>query len=512
MPENNESAFFVQGECNCKRCVEERKQAAASSCLKTLGKALPFVPANFDVKTGFNGLGFPGKDKLEELVNKLLKANEKTLAKFDKDGVAAKDRRYCADCGLLHVKVKANKVIRDSKTRYICPVCKEALYFECPNCKAAMRKTDGMNVEGVYYCVPCATELFKPCDGCGNFFKKRTLINMGQYGIRTWSHLCPKCLDDKTIECAECGQRIKKDDAIIRDGKMICNACEEKLKPIKSYGYKPKPIFAYSQAEKHREDKFYFGFELEVEFKRQANFNLEKYAEDLMAIAGRDRVYMKYDSSIDTSYGFEMVSYPMSWQKYREERKTIWDKIYEYMEAHKCHNDRGSCGFHIHMNKRSFTTMHIYKFIDFFYKTINNAFIIAMSNRGGYTSNFRQYANLKNDRFGDETLATKKWAKTKRGTDHHAAVDVSPAATYEIRVFGGAIKPELFHKNLEFTYALYLFTRDTSRLYNTVPHFVKWLLKRNNADQFRNLIAYIKTQKEMCIDYGIYDLIFKGAK
>ena len=81
MPANNDSSFFVQGECNCKRCVEERKQAATSTCLKTLSKELPFMPANFDVKGGFNGLGFPGKEKLEQLVDKLIKANEKTLKK-----------------------------------------------------------------------------------------------------------------------------------------------------------------------------------------------------------------------------------------------------------------------------------------------------------------------------------------------------------------------------------------------------------------------------------------------
>lgn len=510
MPELD-AEFFMQGECNCKKCRDERKQVAASTCITLLEKEIPFLPANYDIKQGFNGREFPGKEKLEAEVNSLIEANRRLDKKFKKESTT--NIRFCADCGTLHVKDKEYKVTRDGKVRYLCPKCVKATYFKCHKCKGNLtQKRVGFEVDGEWYCKDCVEKFFRQCPHCAQYFKKKSMIMMNQHPqIRDWAMLCPKCFDELTIECEDCHIRIRRQDASEYRGMKICKNCKEKSKPIKSYSYKPMPMFSFGKAEKHRDDKYYFGWELEMEFKRINGFNLEQYAEELMDLVGRDRIYMKADSSINNDYGFEIVSHPMSWQKYREEREEVWGKFFKFIEEKRGNNDNKSCGFHVHINKRCFTTMHIYKFIDFFYKHINNTFIVDMSSRGGYTPGFRSYANLHNDRFGDEReINTKKWAKNKSGTSHHAAVDVCPPSTYEVRIFAGTNEAPVFHKNLEFLYALYLYTRDTSLLYNTVPHFTRWLLERNHHDQFRNLVKYIASRRKLLVDYGIYDL-FKGV-
>jgi hypothetical protein len=277
--------------------------------------------------------------------------------------------------------------------------------------------------------------------------------------------------------------------------------------PVHSYQYKPKPIFHFNESkEKHHDSKFYFGMEIEVELRgdTEQQRDADTMAKRLLRKMGKDKIYMKADSSLGNP-AFEIVSYPESWLFYRS-MKRRWTNMLTWLEREGVDaTSSGKCGIHIHINKNSFTTMHTYKFIDFVYKQVNMPFILAMSSRKSYSGNFRSYANLHIDN-GTSSARCKSWAKEKGGTSHHSAVDVSGVNqnTYEIRIFGGTLDPEIFHKNIEFTHALWKFTRDTSAKRNSVPQFVKWLMHRNIRNQYVHLVKHLINSPRILDDYDLH--------
>ena len=508
------SDFFIQGECNCKRCRDERKLALSSASLGRIKEEIPFVPHNFDPEHSFGNVGFRSIEELDERIDKLLKRNKKKIKEYKTNGVLKSKTRYCADCGRIHKYIRENKIFRKGP-KYLCKRCMKDHYRICTHCDKLLHKKNAAKVRDKWYCLECAKQLFKKCRNCGTLHDVVDLIEMHQYNISEWSHLCSRCFEEMTIECNDCGLRIIRAQSydINDDGRPVCSSCREKHMPVHSYQYKPMPIFHFDEKrEKHDRSKFYFGMEIEVELRgaTATQNDPNTMAKRLLRKMGKDKIYMKTDSSLRPP-AFEIVTSPQSWMFYRNIKKR-WTNMLTWLEREGVDaTSSGKCGIHIHINKNSFTTMHTYKFIDFVYKQVNLPFILVMSSRNGYSGNFRSYANLYIDN-GISGAPCKQWAKDKGGTGHHSAVDVSGInqSTYEVRIFNGTLDPDEFHKNIEFCHALWKFTRDTSCKRNNARNFVAWLMHRNIANQYVHLVKYIVNHPSIVDDYDLYDLL-KGV-
>lgn len=500
----SDQQWYVQGECNCNRCLEERKTAASSVVLDNLKEALPFVPTWFDPSKGFGGKTVKNGKHLDKQIQALLKKNKLEEKLLVNAGVSKAQWRYCADCGVLHERIPDHLVRVDGKARYLCQSCFDATYYRCVHCGKVESRGMEFRVKGKDYCRKCVSELFESCHWCTQWFERDDLISLERHtSFSPDSVICESCFNERLRRCDECEGLFDRNQLVgVADDRIVCRSCEEAHRPIHSWRYKPTPQYHLKNGEgKHRTDTLMFGIELELElFSSKSKWsNREWVGQQVLELMGRDKVYNKHDGSLrdEGSMGFEIVSHPVSWQEYRDTRKE-WDACFTMLKGYECKSfESGRCGMHVHLNKRAFTTHHTYKFVDFIYNPAHRDFIVAISGRGSYNRQFSTFASLE----GYEEM--KRNAKDKTGRGHHTAVDLSPPHTNELRIFRGSLNPNLFHKNMEFSHALFHFTKCNSREENTVYDFVRYISKRHRRNMYRNLYKYILVDKDIRRQYGL---------
>jgi hypothetical protein len=520
---------LIQGQCNCKKCREERSTIhATTSVFRDLKTALPFIPDIF--KVGHRLYAWKNEKEINTAIVRTLKQNEKTHEAVKRKGYY----RYCVECGIYH-KLNSNyKITRNRSPRYICGECVIERHIVCYNCDLLITANRQRNrdlvvryghdstsidvlVDGKRFCQPCADKLFHRCIVCQdriNHFHSETFDPRDIYGTHELGRftrrpcICKSCHERYVQVCDECESPHYRSGGV-RDGAWKCPTCHEKDLTIHSFNYKPPPCFRRVKTEgKHRLDALYLGFELEVELFASGNWALREFVGDkVLKFMGSEYVYNKHDGSLlnGGASGFEIVSHPQTWYEYRAQRKK-WKELFVILGKNKVMASSSRCGMHVHMNKSAFTTHQTYKFVDFVYNPAHRDFIVYVSGREGYNQYFSHFASL------DGYRRCKKNAKLKTGAGHHTAVDLSPSQTFEVRIFAGTLDFITFQKNLEFCKALYEFTIDNSRMENTVFKFVRWLNKPDHRTKYRNLFNYIVNNTEVCHQYGLLPLLKKRRK
>ena len=216
---------------------------------------------------------------------------------------------------------------------------------------------------------------YERCDSCGNAFTRNELTPLGD------SLLCLDCLDQETVLCARCGERIFQDENAGDSRTPLCQACfrsvllhlaaplresdsglrrvlsrtEDDDEPlcydchsryhrdlIHDYYYKPEPIF-YGNGPK------FFGVELEIDEGGESNDNAAKILK--VANADQELIYIKHDGSLDD--GFEIVTHPMSLDYQLQQMP--WEHICrEAVNLGYTSHQAGTCGLHIHVSRLAF--------------------------------------------------------------------------------------------------------------------------------------------------------------
>ena len=209
----------------------------------------------------------------------------------------------------------------------------------CSHCGARLTDEDLTEFEGAIYCHDCLEALTTVCDCCGARIRRDAAEGDNE------TDLCHHCYDYNYTTCEDCGALLHTDDACYDDSDYpYCHNCYEKLQQalIKSYNYKPEPIFFGSGT-------LFMGVELEIDNGGDDSDN----ADTLLMIANRtgEHVYCKHDGSL--SDGFEIVSHPMTLEYHTNEMN--WLDIFEnavLMEYRSHQTD--TCGLHIHVNRSAF--------------------------------------------------------------------------------------------------------------------------------------------------------------
>lgn len=225
-------------------------------------------------------------------------------------------------------------------------------------------------------------------------------------------------------------------------------------------------------ASKHR----WFGVELEVEIKDRAVDREEKAKHLHDVINGGERgakVFFENDGSL--SYGFEIITQPMSLPAHRE--MWSWLKVKDNTRYLLSHNT-STCGLHVHVNKDGLSQIQIAKIVTFVNDSRNSDLIRAIARRYG-----EGYCKIKQ----------KDLSSAHQSTDRYEAVNITGRRTIEFRIFKGSLKYESVVSAIEFCNALVEFaasdkTGDVSAL--NADDFIDFI-NSNQAEETAILRPYL---------------------
>lgn len=291
------------------------------------------------------------------------------------------------------------------------------------------------------------------CGDCGDLHIHYDMIRRN-----AWSFICHSCYERLSAEsesnqsrCSLCNNRVDEEDLtdIAMDG-CVCSICPQCYDSgqdvIHDYSYSPR--FKYNRTGFDKREQLYYGIELEVEDTTEGD--------KLRAGVGLlpDYTYAKRDSSI--ACGFEIVTHPATYNWWLSQT-TEWNNVLKQLgnEGFRSFNT-DTCGMHIHLSKDAFSWLHLYKFMYFVYNPHNYNIIHTISQRN--KRDLAMWANTENNK----DMLYRKAIDRSNPYGRHTAVGMSHLNTVELRIFKGTLAPIMFWKNMEFTQALYEFSRDYS--------------------------------------------------
>lgn len=311
----------------------------------------------------------------------------------------------------------------------------------CSNCGAILNEENVRTFGSVVLCETCYDENTVECENCG------TRIWADDAEGNSDCVLCHDCYDRNYTNCECCGRLIHNDDAYYfdeYDDYPYCLSCYEKREeaPIKTYNYKPKPIF-------YGEGELFMGVELEIDKGGEYDENA-KVLQDI-ANSKETRIYCKHDGSIND--GFEIVSHPMTLEYHTNNMN--WQEIFEKAVNmdYRSHNTE-TCGLHIHVNRNAFDEQEnvqeavIGRIVFFVEKHWNE--LVKLSRRAPY--NLNRWAS----RYATISSTTKETYDKAKGKclGRYVAVNLENANTVEFRMFRGTLRYSTFIATLQLVYEI----------------------------------------------------------
>lgn len=387
--------------------------------------------------------------------------------------------------------------------QYYCPDCYERDFFECENCGSVFDIADKKETpgDGESYCQDCIDDNYSACYHCEDLTHNDNMIAVGD------KEICQDCLDNKYFYCENCNEYCHNDEHHIGSDSCsycsdcflelftYCEGCNDVISIENAYSHddcyycedclpseREDGLFDYSYTPEYRfygenKNNLFFGIELEIENKQDGDYLSGINDVEL------SNLYAKYDGSLDN--GLEVVSHPFTFEYFNLTFKKVWEPILRCKEYGYRSYNTNTCGIHIHISKKAFSTLHLYKFMKFFYK--NNEFIEFISQRR--KEKLQEWAN--NSNTGDNMV---KKAKNKEGNGaRYSAINLQPYNTVEIRIFRGTLDVQSFRKNLEFLHALYGFTKKHGMSEMTKIKFMNYVHK--SKKQYKNLCTFLDGKK-----------------
>jgi hypothetical protein len=355
---------------------------------------------------------------------------------------------FCAECGEI---TSLGESELDKNEELICPSCFERHYFRCENCES----------------------IFSQDESHGNSY----------HGL-----FCGECFFEDHEYCSECNEIIclSSNDYEIIDDECLCQHCAESHnsnRSIQDYHASKNRTKKFFRSKKDVKDlKEFFGLELEVE-SYEGN-NLESTAQDIIDL-NNSFLHCEEDGSLDD--GFEIITEPFSRLWYRE-NKDLFEKAIDILQENEFSSFKsGNCGIHIHISKKSFETLHLYKMLKFFYDPENFKFIKLISQRGSATTYFQHETK--------DVPEMIDLAKTKKSDgSRYTYANLTNSSTIEIRIFRGTLNKTSFFKNFDFIFGLIDFTKESGIKDVTPQNFMKYMeLHKKEYSAFNNF--YKKKQE-----------------
>jgi len=239
----------------------------------------------------------------------------------------------------------------------------------------------------------------------------------------------------------------------------------------------------------------FMGIELEVQQQETAKYMINgkecfapaNITTQVYDALGRDYVIIKRDGSLRGYNPFEIVTVPAT-LGYHQDR---WESFLNNKELKKYLTSfaSGNCGMHIHINRESFTGLHLAKFMRFINCRDNFEFITSVAQRS-----HNRYAEFLSETRSGGFARYFRGNPDRRGSseEKYMAVNTKPTATVEVRIFRGNLAKIGFLKNLEFVHAAWVFTKDTPLTALTFKEFMFWLFNpSNNTKDYKSLKMWL---------------------
>ena len=385
----------------------------------------------------------------------------------------------CQRCE-CEIKEEDTKFLQDN---FYCQDCFD-LFEKCEDCGELLEEEDQhenpVNNGSGIYCESCYNNKFGLCPLCDSFDYIGNLIHIDFME----EYICQSCFEQDFDACASCGETFYLRDLYERDGEYYCEECLPSSN-IENHDYKPSPTF---YGETNSPNQLFFGIELEVENSEEKMQNREMASQ----IIEDNFFYCKEDSSLRN--GFEIVTHPFSWEWYNKNLKVFNDLLKELQKKGFTSFKEGTCGIHIHLSKEAFSTLHLYKFMKFFYENLGFIETISQRTRSSSEGNC-QWGSTKETEETSSKKAVILKAKHKDQSNRYSAINLMPFPTVEVRIFRGTLHVPSFHKNIEFLQACFIWTQQISLQQVCITSFLEFLRKNNKT--YKNLFDYLKKRNRV---------------
>jgi hypothetical protein len=346
-------------------------------------------------------------------------------------------------------------------------------------------------------------------------FEALDLINRSDVHCRQgWASFMDDHFSDNFFHCQDCENLFSTDEEHnCYDDYSVCNSCADhsyRYSDRNSYWVRDddeeysenKNIREYHTCSDHlghipskyddRKPRVLLGLELEMEIKD--SYCRDDRAGDLLKNVGeyKNHTYALCENDGSLDHGFEMVTAYTGLDVHSEQLKFFAEGGLKGAISH----DSDNCGLHVHICKADMTTLHGAKMILFINDQANYKLIKAIARRDD-----SDYAKIKNKK--DDTYWLKdavRGCDSKRSqlrslnADRYEALNFKNTNTVEFRLFKGSLVYSTIMSCLEFTYATWFFTRQSSTKNLTTDHFLKFICANENRADTKNLRAYLKAK------------------
>jgi hypothetical protein len=341
------------------------------------------------------------------------------------------------------------------------------------------------------------------------------LINRSDVNCRNgWHSFMEDKFSDNFFHCQDCENLFSTDEEHnCYDDYSVCNSCADHnyhYSDRNSYWVRDddedesedQNIREYHTCSDHlghipskydaRKPRVLLGLELEMEIKD--SYCRDDRAGELLKNVGeyKNHTYALCENDGSLNHGFEMVTAYTGLDVHSDQLQYFANGGLKGAISH----DSDSCGLHVHICKADMTTLHGAKMILFINDQANHKLIKAIARRDS-----SEYAKIKNKK--DDTYWLKdavRGCDTKRSqlrslnADRYEALNFKNTNTVEFRLFKGSLVYSTIMSCLEFTYATWFFTRESSTKNLTTDHFLKFICANENRADTKNLRAYLKAK------------------
>jgi Putative amidoligase enzyme len=330
-------------------------------------------------------------------------------------------------------------------------------------------------------------------------------------------------LEDKLgghyFQCYDCSEIGHSDDSYnVEDDYRVCSCCvdnyyyserrgyycndsdedddyndDDGYNNIGSYHSSRRKLGHIPSMYDNRKPRILLGLELEMEIGR--DFDLDDKAEHVLdsighyhsTITNTDYQYCLLESDGSLTRGFELVTGYTGLDVHAQQLAFFKNRFV----GAKSHNTT-TCGLHIHICKADMSMLHAAKMILFINDEKNLNLVKAIARRDA--SGYAKFQNKQTDKYWlkDALRGGSKADKLRHlNNDRYEALNFQNDKTIEFRLFKGTLKYSTIMACLEFTYATWLFCRDTSQAQLSTTNFLKYICLENNRRDTVYLRAYL---------------------
>ena len=283
----------------------------------------------------------------------------------------------------------------------------------CKDCGELILISKAVLIDDEWYCQNCTTN----CDICGRYLRRSDAYHT----VDSDYDYCGHCYNNETYRCADCGSRFRYEDDLREiDGRWYCDDCYDAHEPV---------IQSYHSMKDYGDIVFH----------------------GVQDIFGS---FLNYENDGSLNYGFEIISHPAT-LNYHLGLMPKYRKAFEYLlESEMKSHDIGTCGMHIHLDRRYFGEKEdssIAKLLYIFEKFRPQ--LMKFSRRtetqsADWCRSRKQNYNTNAGWIKQAVMESKAYTNYQ---SRYYSVNLTNSETIEIRLWRGSLNPQTFEATLRFT-------------------------------------------------------------